>query len=108
MHQLGGPADTGIEAVARVKAAIVIEQRRFRLVEVANIMFGRVLRTARVQQFPHTMLAIAIISLPVRAGDKRRQSALFFNGLLVPSCRFTAVFMANAVKRKIRSADREQ
>jgi hypothetical protein len=27
--------------------------------------------------------AIAIISLPVHAGDKRRQSALFFNGLLV-------------------------
>jgi hypothetical protein len=26
--------------------------------------------------------AIAIISLPVHAGDKRRQSALFFNGLL--------------------------
>jgi hypothetical protein len=56
VHQLGGPADTGIEAVTRVKAAIVIDQRRFRLVEVANIMFGRVLRTARVQQFPHTML----------------------------------------------------
>jgi hypothetical protein len=27
--------------------------------------------------------AIAIISLPVHAGDTRRQSALFFNGLLV-------------------------
>jgi hypothetical protein len=56
VHQLGGPADTGIEAVARVKAAIVIDQRRLRLIEVANIMFGRVLRTAPVQQFPHATL----------------------------------------------------
>ena len=34
----------------------MIDQRRLRLVEVANIMFGRVLRTAPVQQFPHPTL----------------------------------------------------
>ncbi len=56
MRQLRGPADAGIEAVAGIEAAVVVDERRLCLIEVAYIVLGGILRAARVQQFPHTML----------------------------------------------------
>ena len=56
MVVFGGPTDARIEAVAGIKALVVIDERRLCLVQVADIVFGRILRAARVQQCPHSML----------------------------------------------------
>ncbi len=48
--QAGGSSDAGIEGVGRIEATIEIPQRRLGLVEVADIVLGRIFRAARVEQ----------------------------------------------------------
>ena len=54
VHALGSVADTRIEAVARIEAHIVLDQRWFRIVQVTDIVLRWKFRAARVQQCPHT------------------------------------------------------
>jgi hypothetical protein len=56
MCKFGRPANAGIEAVAGIQPPIVFNQRRLCVVQMADVMLGRILRTARIQQFPHAML----------------------------------------------------
>jgi hypothetical protein len=55
-NRLGGSTDAGIEAVAGIQAPVMSDERRFCLVQVADIVFGWILRAPRVQQCPHPML----------------------------------------------------
>ena len=49
-------ADAGIALVARVDLAIEIRKIGLCLVEMANIMFGWIFRTALIEQRPDAML----------------------------------------------------
>jgi hypothetical protein len=55
-NRLGGSADAGIEAVAGIQAPVMANEGRLCLVQVADIVFGWILRAPRVQQCPHPML----------------------------------------------------
>ena len=56
MSGLGGSADPGIEAVAGIEISIGADQGRLRLIEMADIVLGRILRPARIEQRSHPML----------------------------------------------------
>src|SRR5262249_19750607 len=56
VREFGRPADARVEAIAGVQAPIVFNERRLRVVQMADVVFGRILRTARVQQFPYARL----------------------------------------------------
>jgi len=53
---LGGPTDPGIEAVAGIKALVMIKQCRLCVVEVTDIVLGRIFGAACIEQFPHPAL----------------------------------------------------
>ena len=46
---LGGATDAGIEAIARIKALVVIDQFRFCVVQMAEVVLSRELRAALVR-----------------------------------------------------------
>ena len=52
MGALGCVSDARIEAITRVKAFVVILQRRFRMVQVTYIMFGRIFGAPLVEVLP--------------------------------------------------------
>ena len=54
--ELGGAANARIEAVAGIKALIVMDQLRLGVIQMAEVVFGWELRTASVQQSPHLVL----------------------------------------------------
>ena len=58
MGALGCVSDARIEAITRIKAFVVILQRRFRMVQVTYIMFGRIFGAPLVEKLPNFMLDI--------------------------------------------------
>src|SRR4029077_755608 len=54
-HALGSAANAWIEAVARIKVFVVIDQRRLRIVQMAEVVLGWELRATHVQQSPQLM-----------------------------------------------------
>src|ERR1700733_3672460 len=49
-------ADTWIEAVARIQFQIVIAERRFGVVQMADVVFGWVFSAPAIEQLPHLVL----------------------------------------------------
>jgi hypothetical protein len=58
VHALGSVTDSRIEAVAGIEAPVVLNERGLCHVEMTDIVFGGILCSARIQQFPHTMLRL--------------------------------------------------
>jgi hypothetical protein len=56
MHIFAGSTDARIETVAGIKSLVVVDERRLCLVQVADIVFGWILRAARIQQCPDSVL----------------------------------------------------
>ena len=52
---LRGATNAWIEAVARIKVLVVIDQFRLCVVQMAEVVLSWELRTTRVQQSPHLM-----------------------------------------------------
>jgi hypothetical protein len=55
---LRGATNAGIEAVARIKVLVVIDQFRFCVVQMAEVVLGWELRATRVQQSPHLVFQL--------------------------------------------------
>jgi hypothetical protein len=53
MRVLGSSADAGIEAVAGIEPLVMVERRWLRVVEMTDIVLGRIFRASRIEQFPH-------------------------------------------------------
>ena len=63
--ELGGAANAWIEAVAGIKALIVMDQLRLGIIQMAEAVFGWELRTASVQKSPHLALEFkGLVTLP--------------------------------------------
>jgi hypothetical protein len=58
MGALGCVSDARIEAIAGIKAFVVILQRGLRIVQVTDIMFGRIFGAPLVEKLPDLMLDI--------------------------------------------------
>ncbi len=48
--------DAGVEEIARIEASVVVQQCRFRGVQMTNVMFRRIFSTPPVQDLPHCVL----------------------------------------------------
>ena len=53
---LRSTTNAGIKAVARIKVLVVIDECRLCIVQVANVVLGRIFRATCIQQLPHPML----------------------------------------------------
>ena len=49
-------SDAGVEGIARIEASVVIQQCRFRGVQMTDVMFRRIFSAARVEDLPQRML----------------------------------------------------
>jgi hypothetical protein len=58
MKVLKSSADPGIEAVGGIELFVVVEQRRLCIVEVSDIVLGRIFPASCVQQFPHPLFQL--------------------------------------------------
>jgi hypothetical protein len=63
--------NTRIEAVGEVERPVVVHQPRLRVVQMADVVFGRILRAPLIEDAPHLML------------DLHRAEDLFYNVVLM-------------------------